>query len=162
MIQIEKSHLCAQPLLINEDLKFEDSYFPTYPIAGVEKLHLNAEFSKDKTGRISTHFQLEGTIKVFDSYTNEVFAKKIKEEASFDILEEEDGESEGFILPGRSIDVLELTLLFIKFSLPIKILKKGSKLPKGGEGYRVISSDEVGEDKEEHSSPFDSLKDIDF
>ena len=92
----------------------------------------------------------------FDSLLKE---KNVKVEEETDILEEENGEDDGFIIPGKFIDVEELSLAIIRFSLPIKVLAPGSKLPKSGTNYSVRGEDEA---EEEHSSPFDALLGLDL
>ena len=153
-MQLIKSHLTARPLYVDEDLHFEASHFASsYPILGVKKLHLQAEFSRDNAV-VHAVMKISGRIILEDSYTAKPFEKNVKVEEETDILEEENGEDDGFIIPGKFIDVEELSLAIIRFSLPIKVLAPGSKLPKGGANYSVRGEDEA---EEEHSSPFDAL-----
>ena len=158
-MQLTKSHLTARPLYVDEDLHFEASHFASsYPILGVKKLHLQAEFSRDNAV-VHAVMKISGRIILEDSYTAKPFEKNVKVEEETDILEEENGEDDGFIIPGKFIDVEELSLAIIRFSLPIKVLAPGSKLPKSGTNYSVRGEDEAEED---HSSPFDALLDLDL
>lgn len=158
-MQLTKSHLTSRPLCVDEDLHFEDSHFASsYPILGVKKLHIQAEFSRDNAV-VHAVMKLTGRIILEDSYTAKPFEKSVKVEEETDILEEENGEDDGFIIPGKYIDVEELSLAIIRFSLPIKVLAPGSKLPKGGTNYTVRGEDEA---EEEHSSPFDALLGLDL
>ena len=157
-MQLIKSHLTARPLYVDEDLHFEASHFASsYPILGVKKLHLQAEFSRDNAV-VHAVMKISGRIILEDSYTAKPFEKNVKVEEETDILEEENGEDDGFIIPGKFIDVEELSLAIIRFSLPIKVLAPGSKLPKSGT-YSVRGEDEA---EEEHSSPFDALLGLDL
>ena len=158
-MQLIKSHLTARPLYVDEDLHFEASHFASsYPILGVKKLHLQAEFSRDNAV-VHAVMKISGRIILEDSYTAKPFEKNVKVEEETDILEEENGEDDGFIIPGKFIDVEELSLAIIRFSLPIKVLAPGSKLPKSGANYSVRGEDEA---EEEHSSPFDALLGLDL
>lgn len=158
-MQLIKSHLTARPLYVDEDLHFEASHFASsYPILGVKKLHLQAEFSRDNAA-VHAVMKISGRIILEDSYTAKPFEKNVKVEEETDILEEENGEDDGFIIPGKFIDVEELSLAIIRFSLPIKVLAPGSKLPKSGTNYSVRDEDEA---EEEHSSPFDALLGLDL
>jgi uncharacterized metal-binding protein YceD (DUF177 family) len=158
-MQLIKSHLTARPLYVDEDLHFEASHFASsYPILGVKKLHLQAEFSRDNAV-VHAVMKISGRIILEDSYTAKPFEKNVKVEEETDILEEENGEDDGFIIPGKFIDVEELSLAIIRFSLPIKVLAPGSKLPKSGTNYSVRGEDEA---EEEHSSPFDALFGLDL
>lgn len=158
-MQLIKSHLTARPLYVDEDLHFETSHFASsYPILGVKKLHLQAEFSRDNAV-VHAVMKISGRIILEDSYTAKPFEKNVKVEEETDILEEENGEDDGFIIPGKFIDVEELSLAIIRFSLPIKVLAPGSKLPKSGTNYSVRGEDEA---EEEHSSPFDALLGLDL
>ena len=158
-MQLIKSHLTARPLYVDEDLHFEASHFASsYPILGVKKLHLQAEFSRDNAV-VHAFMKISGRIILEDSYTAKPFEKNVKVEEETDILEEENGEDDGFIIPGKFIDVEELSLAIIRFSLPIKVLAPGSKLPKSGTNYSVRGEDEA---EEELSSPFDALLGLDL
>ncbi len=158
-MQLIKSHLTARPLYVDEDLHFEASHFASsYPILGVKKLRLQAEFSRDNAV-VHAVMKISGRIILEDSYTAKTFEKNVKVEEETDILEEENGEDDGFIIPGKFIDVEELSLAIIRFSLPIKVLAPGSKLPKSGTNYSVRGEDEA---EEEHSSPFDALLGLDL
>ena len=99
---------------------------------------------------------------LLDSYTNEPFQKKIVLDEEADLLEEDNQEAEGYIIEGKEIDLSLLCLKMIRSSLPIKVLKPGSKLPKDGEGYRVLSEEDFQKEKENSYNPsFDALKDFD-
>ena len=129
-MQLIKSHLTARPLYVDEDLHFEASHFASsYPILGVKKLHLQAEFSRDNAV-VHAVMKISGRIILEDSYTAKPFEKNVKVEEETDILEEENGEDDGFIIPGKFIDVEELSLAIIRFSLPIKVLAL-EKIPAG-------------------------------
>ncbi|MBP5092319.1 MAG: hypothetical protein J6328_07220 [Bacilli bacterium] len=156
---LQKSHLTYRPLLIDEELDFADFDFKGfYPILGVKNLRISSEWSRDNDV-CHAKISLSGVVVLEDSYTAKPFEKKIRHSEEIDILEEENGEADGFIVPGKFIDVNELSLELIRFALPIKVLAPGSTLPKSGAQYSVRSAEE---DVEETSSPFDALLDLDL
>ncbi len=79
-------------------------------------------------------------------------------------MEKEDDNGDGFIYPGSSIDLDLVALSLIVSSLPLRIVRPDSELPKGGKGYNVYDEDSylAEQEQNEKSSPFDALKDIDF
>ena len=86
-MQLIKSHLTARPLYVDEDLHFEASHFASsYPILGVKKLHLQAEFSRDNAV-VHAVMKISGRIILEDSYTAKPFEKNVKVEEETDILE---------------------------------------------------------------------------
>lgn len=158
---ISKSHIYANPYLVDEDLAFEDVDFKSqYPILSMDSCHLKAKFYKSKEDKIFAEMDIAATAILEDSYTCKPFKKKLTLSEDFEIMEDEDYEGEGFIVPGKVIDVSSLVVAIIRSSLPIRVLAPGSKIQSGGEGYSVRSESELVE--EETSSPFDVLKDLDL
>ncbi len=160
-MEIRKSHITGRPLPIDAELSFTKEHFEnSYPIRGMKSCHVEGEISKHE-GLIEASLLIEGVAILEDSYTAELFDKKLKVEGTYAILEDEDGEAEGFIVPGKVIELESLCLSILRFSLPIKVLKKGSKLPEEVAGVHVYKE---GEEhlEDAHSSPFDALADLDL
>jgi uncharacterized metal-binding protein YceD (DUF177 family) len=162
MIIKRSSILPNQPTLLDEDEAFSSSYFEdSYPIKDILSCHLKGQIAKTKTYLVAD-LSIEAKVVLLDSYTNEPFTQKVKLEETVDLLEQEDEEGEGYIVEGNEIDLSELCLKMIRTSLPIKVLKPGSKLPKSGQGFRVLSEEEVQKEKADSYNPaFDALKDYD-
>ncbi|OPZ34330.1 MAG: hypothetical protein BWY98_01110 [Tenericutes bacterium ADurb.BinA155] len=162
MIIKRSSILPNQPTLLNEDESFTPDYFKdSYPIKDILSCHLEGEIAKSKT-YLQADLTITAKVVLLDSYTNEPFRQKITLQEKVDLLEKEDEEGEGYIIEGNEIDLSELCLKMIRSSLPIKVLKPGSKLPKSGEGFRVLSEEEIAKEKSENYNPaFDALKDYD-
>lgn len=64
---------------------------------------------------------------------------------------------------GNIIDLDSYILGILLANVPIKIVKKGAKPPKSGDGYRVITEDQYEEEKKNQvDHRFDILDTIDF
>lgn len=147
---------------IDEDVSFAETDFSSsYPIKSIPKCHLKGTLLK-KEDRITLEGTIAAEVELRDSYTDEPFLKKIKLQEAVDLVSEDDGEAEGYIVEGPEIDLSGLIVKLIRSSLPFKVLKPGSQLPPSGEGYSVYSEDEYVEKKKaEYNPAFDALKDFD-
>lgn len=161
-MKIEKKSILPKiGLTINQKLDYEGFDFSnSYPVVNCQDFFLEGTLKKEKD-YIKASFSLKGTATLLDSYTNEAFDKNIELIEDFDILENEDQVGEGYIEEGLEIDLESLCLKLLKTSLPIKVLKPGSKLPESGEGYRVYHDQEAKEVDGGYNPAFDALKDFD-
>lgn len=162
-MRIAKSHIFERAYLLDEELSFLDPslFADSYPLLGIDKCHVKGELSKEDK-LIKADLSIAATITLEDSYTAKPFKKKISLEESFDIMEDEDGEGEGFIVPGKAIELEVLVVDLIRFSLPMVVKAPDSKLPSSGEGYSILSEEEAKKSQNQSDgSPFDVLKDLD-
>ena len=159
MKEILKSHIHPRPYHVEEALEFKPEDFPSSsPIRDIRGCEIEGSLYLGD-GKIKCQLQAKARLLLEDSYTAKAFWKKQSIEEEFDILEDEDGEGEGFIVPGPVIDLNQLVVALFRFSLPQKILAPGSHLPDGGEGYSVLSEEEAKKKAQESSySPFDDIK----
>ncbi len=163
MNKVAKSALQkGRTLAFSNDTVFE-GYEINYPIKSVKSCHYEA-----KATRVASYphvyFIIDATLELFDSRDGVPFTKEVKIEDEVDIMEKEDDNGDGFICPGSSIDLDLVALSLIVSSLPLRIVRPDSELPKGGKGYNVYDEDSylAEQEQNEKSSPFDALKDIDF
>lgn len=63
------------------------------------------------------------------------------------IFTEDENDEENFYEPGPSIVLDDYILGLILARIPIKVVKKGAKLPKGDESYRVIDEETLNEER---------------
>jgi uncharacterized metal-binding protein YceD (DUF177 family) len=137
-----------------------EGYPLSYPIHKVEKCHYDVTILKTGDYAEAT-FHITAKLLVEDSRDAALFHKSLEIKESADILDEEDNAGEGLIVNGSEIDLDELALRLIVSSLPIKLTRDESPLPKSGKGFRVLSEDEYQKEKQEQGNPaFDSLKDF--
>lgn len=160
-MKLFKSHIHERPIEIDEDEVYSpEDFASTYPVRGIEKCHVKGSFWLEE-GKIFATLSVQATLLLEDSNTAERFRKKVSPSMDFQILDDEDGEGEGFIVPGPVIDMAQLALLVIRFSLPSKVVKKGSKRPQGNGDFRLLSEEEAEKTMDEYrSSPFDALQNI--
>jgi uncharacterized metal-binding protein YceD (DUF177 family) len=132
-----------------------------YPIHAIKGCSYEAQLSK--VGDYAhAAFSIKATLTLEDAVDAKLFDQKIALEEDCDLLQEMDEEGEGYLFEGSSIDLDEVCLKIIASSLPIKVTRPGSQLPKGGKGFRVISEEEAAKEKAESYNPaFDKLKDFD-
>ncbi len=138
-------------------------YDIAYPVKSVKRCHYEVKGSRPLSYP-HLSYSLSATLELYDSRDGISFEKSIHIEEEVDIMEEEDDNGDGFILPGSSIDLDLVAYSLIVSSLPLKITRPDSELPKGGKGYNVYDEDSYLKEKENEgeSSPFEALKDIDF
>jgi len=77
-----------------------------------------------------------------------------------DFFEEDDGENLFEPKPCFAIDEYILALIFAY--LPPKIIKSGAKLPSDGDGYRVLSEEDLAKERKENNNPFSVFDDIEL
>lgn len=64
---------------------------------------------------------------------------------------------------GNLIEMDQYVLGILLANVPIKIVKKGAKLPKSGDGYRVMTEEEHEAEKRKRGNPaFDILDSVEF
>ena len=109
--------------------------------------------------------QVSGTAHVIAScaYTLEDVPLDVKFHETFYFSDEETNSLDCYYEPGIEIDLDPHILALVLAEVPHNITKKGAKLPKSGEGYRVISEDDfLNERKSKKNSAFDVLDSIEF
>ena len=98
------------------------------------------------------------------SYTLEDVPLDVKFHEAFYFTDNKDNEAEDcYFEPGVEIDLDPHILALILSEVPHTLTKDGASLPKSGEGYRVLSEDELIKEKSHKgNSAFDILDTIEF
>jgi hypothetical protein len=150
----------GRSLVFQHDTVFKGYKLP-YPILGVKSCHYEAKVSR--VGDYAhAHFAIRALLTLEDSYDAKPFDEQEKFEEDCDLLDEEDNSGEGYIIEGSVIDLDDVALRIIASSLPIKVVRPGSRLPSSGKGYTVYSEAEYAKKKAEKTNPaFDKLQDFD-
>ncbi len=105
------------------DTVFDGYAFP-YPIHKAKSCHYEAKIYKVKD-MILVDMAIDATLEVEDTGDCTPFDLALSfEENSNVIMEEEDGESEGYIFPGNSFDLDDLARLLIISRIPIVLHKE--------------------------------------
>lgn len=124
MVKVLKSALSSgHPSLYSFDTAFE-KYPLHYPLRKVLSGHVDAKAYREKTG-IYVDLSFQGKLEVEDTSDASLFELPISfDEKMVAIMDEEDGEGEGYIFEGNSFDIEELALLLIESHLPIRLTKE--------------------------------------
>lgn len=73
----------------------------------------------------------------------------------------EDIEESENIIKNNFLEMDDYVLSLILASVPKRVINKGETLPSGGDGYRILSEEQLEEErKNKHTSAFDCLDDL--
>lgn len=141
-----------KPETFIEDVDFSSYKGDPYHIRKINKCHVEVVATQYEN-LLTLKFDIKGEVTSSCAYTLEDILYPIDIHETINITGEEDDE---FTFDSDILDLNEIIITLIVYSVPMKLVKKGASLPKDGEGYRFI-------DKEEKkSSPFDVLDDLDI
>lgn len=158
MTKVAKSAITAgRSLDYAVDTSFH-GYELSYPLLGIESCHYEASLTK-VGGRNHADYVIDVTMRLEDSRDAVAFLSDKHIEESADILDEEDDEGEGYIVPGNSVDLDEIALRIIVSSLPIKVVRPEPAKKVSGKGFRLLSEEE---ETVEYNPAFDKLKDLEL
>ena len=145
---------------ISEDVDFSYQKFDPLFCRGIPKCHIEGKALQYEDA-LRLKIRLTGEVIGVCAYTLEdvPLPFDIKDELIF--VNEEDGEN--YFEPHQIFDLDKYLLALIYSSMPVKVIKKGAQPPKGGDGYRLLSEDELNEERaNKHNSAFDALDDIEL
>ena len=92
------------------------------------------------------------------SYTLEDVPLDVSFKEDFYFSSEDDNSQDCYYEPGNEVDLNPHILALILAEVPHNVVKSGARLPKSGNGYRVLSEDDYLEEKKNRkNSAFDIL-----
>lgn len=147
-------------IVIEDDVDFSSYSFDPLYCRGIPSCHFIGR-ARQYEDALRINASIKGEVIGVCAYSLEdvPLTFDIKEEIIF--VNEEDGEN--YFEPDNIFDIDKYILALIFSSLPTKIIKEGKKPPKDGEGYRLISEEELMKEKENpDNSPFAVLDDLDL
>lgn len=154
----------TKKLVVEEIVELDKEKFaPSFPILEIGKV-----FAKAKVNRyddfINIHLSVKAEVILQCSYTLKPFKSKVSGEEEFNFTTFESEEDDDFIIyKGNRIDLDEYIYELIISSVPTSPKAPGARLPKSGEGYRVISEDDLLlEESTKGNDKFDKLADLDL
>ena len=109
MTKVNKSALSEGRFQEYEVSPVYDASLVTYPLKSIPSFHYDAKVTK-RDDKAFVKMAIKGKLEVFDSRDNVPFIYPFSIEEETLILDEEDGESIGFIVPGASFDLDALAL----------------------------------------------------
>lgn len=146
-----------------EDIIIDNISDTSYGLKRLENIHVKADVTLFEE-LLSVALNISGNAVMICSYSLEEGDYKIRLKENLTFTLNEENEDEDMIYDGRSVIVLDDYIRsLILASLPTKFVKKGKTLPTSGTNYRVLTEEEfINEHKQNKSSPFDQLADLDI
>lgn len=148
--------------IIKSDVSFDEEKFVChFPLSSIKSTNVELiVHSFDEFIEIS--IKLTAKVELICSYTLKPFEYTIKTFDEMHFTRNEDGE-DLISFKGNYIDMDKYLFDLITASIPSSPKAPGAVLPKEGNGYRILSDDELKKEKENAgNSSFDCLKDLDF
>ena len=136
---------------IEDDLDFSSEVFNPNHIRKIGKTHVKIT-GNDYDDFLVLDFDIKSEVIGVCSYSLEDVPLNIKTNASLSFTYDEEDE-ETIHIDKPIFDVDEYIIDLIVSEVPMKIVKKGAKLPTNGNGYRVLSEDEYNKEQEEKVDP---------
>lgn len=142
--------------IYEEDIDFSKNIFNENYLRGIPFAHAKIEVTEyDSTLRII--FYIKAKVIGVCSYTLEDVPLEYDFSDELIFTNNPEDSDELIYEKGNIIDLDPHILSLILARIPIKIVKKGAKLPENGDNYRIISEDEY---VNEHANKKDSVWDI--
>lgn len=140
----------------NEDVDLSYYEGDPYHIRKINSCHLLLK-ATNYEDLLSLSFKISGEVLTTCAYTLEEipYQYDIKEEITLTGSDEDE-----FLLKGDIIDIDEMLITLIVMNVPMKVIKKGAKLPENGDGYRFISEED--KEKERKNNRFPILDTLEF
>lgn len=156
-----------QQLITNKAVNFEEDidfssyeFDPTY-IRGIPTCHVKAEATQYED-LLRIYCEIEAKVIGVCAYTLEDVELPIKVKDEIDFTDDPDDDS-CELIEGTVIDLDEKVLALVLSQVPPKVVKKGAKLPESGNGYRVLTEDELAKERENKTdSRWAALDDLDL
>ena len=146
----------GKEVVFHEDIDFSSYQGDPYHVRSIKSCHMDLSvLNYDELVIFS--FQLKGEVMTTCAYTLEEIPYQYNIKESVELAGNEDDE---FEIINETIDIDEILITLIVSNVPMKVVKKGAKLPSNGEGYQVMSEEEANNKKK--ASPFDALDDLEL
>ena len=146
----------GQEVVFHEDIDFSAYQGDPYHVRSIKSCHMDLSvLNYDEL--IVLSFSLKGEVMTTCAYTLEEIPYQYQIKETVELAGNEDDE---FEIINETIDIDQILITLIVSNIPMKVIKKGAKLPSNGEGYRVLSEEEAL--KEKKASPFDALDNLEL
>lgn len=146
----------GKEVVFHEDIDFSSYQGDPYHVRSIKSCHMDLSvLNYDEL--IVLSFSLKGEVMTTCAYTLEEIPYQYQIKETVELAGNEDDE---FEIINETIDIDQILITLIVSNIPMKVIKKGAKLPSNGEGYRVLSEEEAL--KEKKASPFDALDNLEL
>lgn len=149
---------------ISSDISFEGDEYSTSIIRRIKDCHVEIDLT-DYDTIFRVVINVKSNVVVGCAYTLEDVDYVVKTNDEIDFTDEEIEEDDGTLIQIDStvIDLKPFIYSVIVAAIPIKVVKKGAKPPKDGNGYRVLSEEEFEKEKTNKvDSKWSVLDDLDL
>lgn len=161
-MQISRFNFQNNNLELEDDIDFSNAQIDLNHIRKIEKCHVRVN-AHEYDDLITMDVYIECDIIGVCSYTLEDVPLHLKFKDSLEFSNEVEDDEDIFFEPKPIFELDPYILGLIIASTPTKIVKKGAKLPSGGQGYRVLSEDEYqNEKKSKTDSRWAKLDDVEL
>lgn len=165
MIKIDVSKLSyTKETTIEEVVNFDPEIYKCYPpLLEVKEAKINAKIARYQDF-IYININVKAKVVLQCSYTLKPFETILKDKDELHFASYVDENDDDLIIyKGNFIELDKYIFDIISASVPLSPKSPGATLPKDGEGYRLISDEELKVEKEEQGDPrFDALKNLEF
>ena len=151
-----------KPETFEEDVDFSHLDFDQNHVKNIKRCSVKVIASEFGDG-LECKISGEADVVASCSYTLDDVPLTVKFRDTFYFSSEEDSSQDCCFEPGVEIDLDSHILALILAEVPHNIVKSGASLPKGGNGYRVLSEEDYEKEKShKKNSAFDILDSIEF
>ena len=154
----------SKETIVDENLTLDSEVYPPhFPLQEIKNIHASIKAQKFD-GFVTINLNIKADVVLICSYTLKPFQTALKNSENYTFtFYEEDQDEDMILIKGNIIDLTQYIYDLVVSSIPMKPVAPNAKLPKEGNGYRVISSDDFEKEKEtKGNSKFDKLKDLEL
>ena len=145
---------------LEDDVDLSKVVFPSDSrIKRIDNCHVICSFTRFEDA-FDIELKVKGTLTAICSYTLEEFSYPFSFKERISARDDEEGD---YKITNNFIDLDGVILALIDSSVPLNVTKPGAKKPDGGEGYRVLSEEELLEERKNAKDPrWAALDDIEL
>ena len=148
--------------VLEGDIDFSDQEFDPFHIRRIDNCHVKITGSIYED-LLLLNMKITSLVIGVCSYTLEDVEIPLHVVDTIQISDSIDDDDELFYEPNVVFDIDPYILSLVIASVPLKIVKKGAKLPSSGKGYRVLTEEEyLKEESEKKDTRWSALDDIDI
>ena len=149
------------PSTFVDTIDFSSTEFDPTHIRKIEECHVEA-IATDYETILRVEVKINAKVIGVCSYTLEDVEINLKIEDELNFSDDEE-DVDNYYEKGNLINLDSYILGILLANIPVRIIKKGAKLPENGKDYRVISEDDYVEEKsKEVDHRFDILDTVEF
>ena len=145
---------------LEDDIDLSNVIFPKDSrIKQITECHLKLSFTRFEEA-FDILLTFKGKLTAVCSYTLEEFEFPFSFKERISAREDEEGD---YRITNNNIDLVSICVALIDNHVPLNVTKPGASRPSGGEGYRVLTEDELNKERESRPDPrWAALDDIEL